>query len=134
MVAVIPVRIIIRQPPPFDNTGAVNLPDTPFRRDGRDCSVANDSPSHCDLPITDLGKVSLLAKAEPGGLDSVSLTYASSSAFFKRCPRSLRRAGLPPHRSLQPRLVGCCPVTRVRACAFTGFKSGATLANDAIPP
>ena len=47
--------------------------------DGHDCFMNSAYKSAPDLPITDLGKVSLLATADSGGLDSVSLTYGTES-------------------------------------------------------
>jgi hypothetical protein len=47
--------------------------------DGHDCFMNSAFKSAPDLPITDLGKLALVAKAEAGGLDSVSFTYGTES-------------------------------------------------------
>jgi len=47
--------------------------------DGNDCYVNSAYKQAPDLPITDLGKMSMLATADPGGNDTVSLTYENDS-------------------------------------------------------
>jgi hypothetical protein len=47
--------------------------------DGNDCFMNSAIKTAPDLPITDLGKMSLLATADPGGLDSVSFSFGTES-------------------------------------------------------